>query len=122
MSSVEAIRAFARRAQEPVTAGIARGRLPLVDLERMVVMVFRTRLVRVMVAVALVVAGFVGGHLVVAPAEADAPDDAVYKVVDASDVFKVEQYEALLNDMAEQGWVVDHVIPSELLVVFRRAE
>ena len=26
----------------------------------------------------------------------------------------------LLNDMADEGWVVDHVIPSEFTVVFRR--
>ena len=72
------------------------------------------RVILLALAVALV---YVGGQW--ASAESDT-NGLEYKVVSADNIFTREAYEQLLNEMADQGWVVDHVIPGEYTVVFRR--
>ena len=60
---------------------------------------------------------YVGGQWVSAESDAKTLE---YKVVVAEKIFSREAYEALLNEHGAEGWVVDHVIPSEYVVVFRR--
>lgn len=77
------------------------------------------------VKVALVISGIllamaIGGRTFLKSSEAVAAGKVQYKVVSGGPINTIQDYEKLLNQMADQGWVFDHVVEQPQWLVFRK--
>ena len=66
------------------------------------------------------VLGFVAGLIVAGSSDAEASGTVQYKAVDIPYSSNTPDLEKLLNQMAAQGWSLDHFWERGMIAVFRR--
>jgi hypothetical protein len=62
----------------------------------------------------------IGSRIFFNPSEVIAAGKTQYKVVSGETVNNAQEYENLLNKMADQGWIVNHVVEMPQFIVFSK--